>query len=103
MILDRQHVAGELRRRIVRRLLLFRLQTAPHVLDFGSGIQRLAVRILQLLFKLCNAVVLGDFRSCLGGLAADFLRFFKSVFVLDHAINLVRALAVKSTSGMTRA
>ena len=49
-------------------------------------------------------------RSCsaqlgrvLRGLLAELLGFVVQLFVLGHAINLVRALAVKSTMGTTRA
>ena len=92
------------RRRIGRGLLLLRLQPAAHVLDLGSGVKRLGVRFLELLLELRDAVVLGNFGRALGGFAADFLGFVvQSVFVLDHAINLVRAFAVKSTMGTTRA
>ena len=104
VILDGEHVASELRGRIVRSMLLFRFQPAAHVLDFRGSVKRLAVRFLQGRLELRNAVVLGDFGRTFSGFAADFLRFFsKLVVVLVHAISLVRAFAVKSTIGMTRA
>jgi hypothetical protein len=48
-------------------------------------------------------VVFRDFGRALSRLAADFLRFLVQFIVLVHAISLVRAFAVKSTIGMTRA
>ena len=72
----------------------------------------LAARVLDLMgdhpawelpLELRDAVMFRNFRGALGGFAADFLRFVFQSFVLDHAISLVRAFAVKSTIGMTRA
>ena len=61
-------------------------------------------KLIKLPLKLRYAVVLRDFGRSFRGFAADFLRLFlKPVVVIVHAINLVRALAVKSTIGLTRA
>ena len=103
MIFNRQHIAREVGRCVGGRLLLLGLEAPADILDLGRGIECLAVRFLQLALELRDAVVLRDLGRFLGGFAADFLRFFVQFLVLDHAINLVRALAVKSTIGMTRA
>src|SRR3954452_11378155 len=102
MILDRKHVARELRRCIARRLILLRLQTPPHVLRLSRGVKRLAFQLFELLFELRDMVVLGDLRRALRSLLADFLRLLVQLFVFAHAINLVSAFAVKSTMGTTR-
>ena len=52
-------------------------------------------------------VVLGNLGSALRRLLADLLRLFVQLILVfrgvRHAINLVNALAVKSTMGTTRA
>ena len=103
MVLDRQHVARELARGISRRLLLLLLEAAAHVLDLGRGIERLRIRLLELRFELGDAVVLGKLGRAVGGFLAQLLGFVVQLFVFGHAINLVSALAVKSTMGTTRA
>ncbi len=50
-----------------------------------------------------DAVVLGHLGSAFGGFVADFLGLVVELVVLNHAISLVSAFAVKSTMGTTRA
>jgi ribosomal protein L11 methyltransferase len=74
---------------------------------FGTGAHATTRMCLELLLELGDAVVLGKLRRAVGGLLAQLLGFVvQLLFVfrgLCHAINLVRALAVKSTMGTTRA
>ena len=106
MVLDRQHVPCEVRRRISPRVCDFLLHPPPDVLDFGSRIERVRPRFLELPFELSELVMLLDFRSAVGGLLAKLLGLVVQllfVFRVYHAINLVSAFAVKSTMGTTRA
>ena len=107
MILDRQHVSRESRSGIARRLVLLGLKAAPDVLRFGGRVKRLGFRFLELPFELGDAIMLRDFGSTLGRLLTDLFRLFVQFFFVlrgvCHAINLVSALAVKSTMGTTRA
>ncbi len=103
MILDRQHVASELRRRIARRLLLLGFEPAADILGVRGGIKDLAVRLRELFFQLRDAIVLGKFGRVLRSFLADLLGVVVQLFVFAHAISLVSAFAVKSTMGTTRA
>ena len=107
MVLDRQHVAREAGGSIARRLLLLGLQPAADILRLRRGIERLRLGLLELALELGDPVMLRDLGRPLGRLLADFLRFLvQMLFVFRgvvHAINLVRAFAVKSTMGTTRA
>ena len=103
VVLDRQHVAPELRGGIARRLLLFGFEPAADILRLRRGVKRLALRLLELPLELGDMVVLGKLWRILRGLLADLLGFLVQLFVFGHAINLVRAFAVKSTMGTTRA
>ena len=60
-------------------------------------------RPLPLHFYLGPTPVLGHFRSVGCGLFANFFGFVVEVFLVHHLIYLVRACAVKSTMGTTRA
>lgn len=103
VILDRQHVAGELRRCIGRRLLLLRFQPPAHVLHLGRRIERLVIRFGELLLKLGDLVVLLQLGQILRRFVAKVFGVVVQFSVVNHAINLVSALAVKSTMGTTRA
>ena len=80
---------------------------AANILRLGGRIERLRFRFLELLLELCDAVVLGDLGRILRRFPAQLLRVVvQLLFVfrgVHHAINLVSALAVKSTMGTTRA
>ena len=103
MVAHRQHVAGEAGRGIGRGLLLFRLQPAADVLRLGSGVEHLGIGLLELLLELRHAVMLGQLGRVRGGFLANLFGFLVKVFLVHHLINLVRACAVKSTMGTTRA
>ena len=98
-----EHVAGKAGRRIAGRLDLLGLQPAAHILRLGGGVERLGLGLLELALKLGEAVVLGKLGRLRGGFLADVLGFVVQIFVIVHFMNLVRAWAVKSTMGTTRA
>ena len=69
----------------------------------GGGVERLGLGVLQLALKLGETVVLGELGRLRGGFLADVLGFVVQILVFVHFMNLVRAWAVKSTMGTTRA
>ena len=100
----REHVAREAGHRIGRGLRLFGLEPAAHVLRLGRGVERLRLGLLQLALELGDAVVLGKLGRGGGRLGADGFGFVVEVVLfIDHCIYLVKAWAVKSTMGTTRA
>ena len=104
MVLDRQHVAGEAGGGIGSRVRHFLFHPSARVLQLGGGVERLGIGVVQLLLQLGQQVVLGQFRRLGRGLLADLLGLVAQlVIIVDHAIHLVSAWAVKSTMGTTRA
>ena len=103
MVANRQHVARKPGDRIGRSLLLLGLQPAAHILRLGMGVEHLAIGFLEQPLQLGDAVVLGQLGRPGGGFFANFFGFVVKVFLVHHLMNLVRACAVKSTMGTTRA
>ena len=103
MIAHRKHVAGKAGYRIGRSLLLLRFQPAAHVLRLCVGVKRLVIGFLKLPLQVRDAVMLGQLRRTRRGFIPNVFGFLVQVFFVHHLINLVRACAVKSTMGTTRA
>jgi len=103
MVANGEHVAGEPGRGIGCGLALFGFQPATDILRLSVGVKRLAVRLFQQLLELGHAVMLGQLRRVGRGFRTDFVGFVVQVFLVHHLIYLVRACAVKSTMGTTRA
>ena len=80
-----------------------RLEPPPYILRLGMGIKRLVVGLLQLFQQVRNAVMLGQLRRIRRSFFPNIFGFLVQVFFVHHLINLVRAWAVKSTMGTTRA
>ena len=103
MVAHREHVAREARHGVGRCLLLVGFEAAADVLRFGGGIKRLRARLFQLALERGVTVVLGQFGRVRSGFGADRIGFVVEVFRFVHCIYLVKAWAVKSTMGTTRA
>ena len=104
MVLDRQHVAREAGGGIGFGVGQLLFHPPPRILQLGGGIEHLRIGILQLLVQLGELIMLPELGRFRRGLGANLLGFLvQLVVIVVHAIHLVRAWAVKSTMGTTRA
>ncbi len=106
IVLHRQHVARKGGRGVGGGVLLLLLEPATDVLGLGLGVEDVLAHLLQLLFELRQAVLVGILRVEIDRVAdrvLDLLGIVFNLLFVDHANNLDSACAVKSTMGTTRA